>query len=184
MRRSSRRAPWSGQVGTPTTPRFGRRDLFADRLLGVTEFSHAHWFFGNLYEAVVKIPDRVAGSPASREFPRSAFGAGSPGRYYAPIAPINAPATIAALVAGWNHAPSRPWLLVAAASSMAGAAATVYLLRSVNRRLFFSPAPLSEMRRKPLLKRWYRVHALRLTASAAALAAVHHARIIRLGGSG
>ena len=158
----------------------GRRDFLADRILGVAEFSHAHWFFGNLYEVLVKIPHRVAAAEASRELPRSPFGAGSPGRYYAPIAPINAPAAIAALVAGWNHADSRPWLLVAAASSTTGAAATAYLLRSINPDLFFSPQPLSETRRNPLLKRWYRVHALRLAASAVALAAIHEARILRL----
>jgi len=157
----------------------GRRDFLADRILGVAEFSHAHWFFGNLYEVLVKIPHRVAAAEASRELPRSPFGAGSPGRYYAPIAPINAPAAIAALVAGWNHADSRPWLLVAAASSTTGAAATAYLLRSINPDLFFSPQPLSETRRNPLLKRWYRVHALRLAASAVALAAIHEARTLR-----
>ena len=158
----------------------GRRDFLADRILGVAEFSHAHWFFGNLYEVLVKIPHRVAAAEASRELPRSPFGAGSPGRYYAPIAPINAPAAIAALVAGWNHADSRPWLLVAAASSTTGAAATAYLLRSINPDLFFSPQPLSETRRNPLLKRWYRVHAVRLAASAVALAAIHEARTLRL----
>ena len=146
----------------------------------MAEFSHAHWFFGNLYEVLGKIPHRVASAEASRELPRSPFGAGSPGRYYAPIAPINAPAAIGALVAGWNHADSRPWLLVAAASSTTGAAATAYLLRSINPDLFFSPQPLSETRRNPLLKRWYRVHAVRLAASAVALAAIHEARTLRL----
>ncbi|WP_345448023.1 hypothetical protein [Arthrobacter gyeryongensis] len=161
-----------------------RRDVFADRLLGVAEFTHAHWFFGNLYEAIVKIPDRVAASAASSELPRTPFGAGSPGRYYAPVAPLSAPAAVAALVAGWKHSDSRPWLIAGAASSITGAAATAYLLRSVNPKLFFSPQPLDEAHRKPLLKRWYRVHALRLTASAIALAAIHHARTIRLRGNG
>ncbi|WP_306910202.1 hypothetical protein [Arthrobacter sp. B3I9] len=73
---------------------------------------------------------------------------------------------------------------MAAAASTTGAAATAYLLRSINPVLFFSPQPLSEMRRKPLLRRWYRVHALRLTASAIALAAIHQARTIRLRGRG
>ena len=39
-----------------------RRELITNRLLGIAEFSHAHWFFGNVYEALVKIPHRVAGS--------------------------------------------------------------------------------------------------------------------------
>jgi len=157
-----------------------RRDVFADWILSVAEFTHAHWFFGNLYEAIVKVPDRVASSEASRELPRTPFGAGSPGRYYAPIAPLSAPAAVAALVAGWKHSDNRAWLMVGAASSATGAAATAYLLRSVNPKLFFSPQPLDETQRKPLLKRWYRVHALRLTASAIALAAIHQARTIRL----
>jgi hypothetical protein len=161
-----------------------RRDVLADWLLGVAEFTHAHWFFGNLYEAVVKIPDRVAASAASRELPRTPFGAGSPGRYYAPIAPLSAPAAVAALVAGWKHSDNKAWLMVGAASSATGAVATAYLLRSVNPKLFFSPYPLEETRRRPLLKRWYRVHALRLTASAVALAAIHHARTIRLRSNG
>lgn len=158
----------------------GRRELIADRLLGIAEFSHAHWFFGNLYEVLVKIPHRVAASEASPELPRSPFGAGSPGRYYAPIAPISAPSAIAALVAGWKHYNSRGWLIVAVASSTTGAAATAYLLRFINPQLFFSPRPLSEMRRNPLLKRWYRIHAIRLAASAVALVAIHRARTIRL----
>lgn len=157
-----------------------RRDVFADRLLGVAEFTHAHWFFGNLYEAFVKIPDRVAASEASPGLPRTPFGAGSPGRYYAPIAPLSAPVAVAALISGWIHSDSRPWLIAGAVSSITGAAATAYLLRSINPKLFFSPQPLDEARRKPLLKRWYRVHALRLTASAVALAAIHQARMVRL----
>lgn len=156
-----------------------RRGVLTDRLLGGAEFSHAHWFFGNLYEALVKIPHRVASAEESPELSRSPFGAGSPGRYYAPIAPLNVPLAAAALLTGWNRSGSRPWLILAAAASAVGGAATAYLLRSVNPDLFFSPQPLSEMRRKALLKRWYRVHAVRLAASAVALAAIDHARTAR-----
>lgn len=159
-----------------------RRSVLTDGILAIAELSHAHWFFGNLYEALVRVPDRVAGAEASRRLPRSPFGPGSPGRYFAPVAPLVAPAAIAALAAGWKRTDSRPWLMVAAGSSAAGAAATAYLLRFVNARLFFSPQPLSEMRRKPLLQRWHRVHALRLAASAVALTAIHQARRIRSGG--
>lgn len=69
---------------------------------------------------------------------------------------------------------------MAAASSAVGAAAPAYVLRALNPRLFFSPEPLSEEERRPLLTRWYRVHAPRLTASAVALAAIRRARILRL----
>lgn len=157
-----------------------RRNALTDRLLDVAEFSHAHWFFGNLYELLAKVPHRVAASEASKELPRSPFGAGSPGRYYAPIAPINAPAALGALAAGWRDAGSRKWLIAAAASSVIGAAATAYVLRALNPRLFFGPEPLSEEEREPLLRRWYGIHAVRLAASAVALAAVHRARTVRL----
>ena len=160
----------------------GREALFT-RLLDVAELTHAHWFFGNLYEALVKVPTRVAASNPSPELPRSPLGAGSPGRYYAPVAPLNAPAAIGSLVAGWNHRRSRPWLLAAAISPASGAAVTAYVLRFLNPRLFFSPQPLSEDQRRPLLRRWYRIHTVRLITSAVALAALHRARTIRFSGS-
>ena len=155
-----------------------RRRAAADRLLRAAELTHAHWFFGNLYEGVAKIPHRVAGSAPSPELPRSPFGAGSPGRYYAPVAPLNVPVVIAATVTSWNRPRRRPWLVLAAASSVVGGAATAYLLRSVNPKLFFSPEPLDTELRTPLLATWYRVHAVRLAASAVSLAAIDHARTL------
>jgi len=157
-----------------------RRGVLAGRLMDVAEFTHAHWFFGNLYELLVKVPHRVAGAEASSELSRSPFGAGSPGRYYAPVAPLNAPAAIGALIVGWDRPSARVSLIVGAASSAAGAAATAYILRYLNPRLFFSPHPLPEDQRGPLLARWYRIHSLRLAASAVALAAFHHARTVAL----
>ncbi|MBD1541930.1 hypothetical protein G9E11_06635 [Arthrobacter sp. IA7] len=50
----------------------------------------------------------------------------------------------------------------------------------MNPALFFGPYPLSEMRRKPLLAKWYRINALRLAASAVALAAIDRARTASL----
>jgi hypothetical protein len=154
-----------------------RRRTLTDVSLAAAEFTHAHWFFGNLYEAVVKVPHRVAGSEASPDLRRSPLGSGSPGRYYAPLAPVSFPAVALALAAGWNRPGSRPWLATAAVASAVGGAATAYLLRSVNPALFFGPQPLSDMRRRPLLTRWYRVNALRLAASAIALAAIDRARM-------
>jgi len=157
-----------------------RRELVLDRLLGIAEFTHAHWFFGNVYETLVKIPDRVAGSEASTELSRRPFGTGSPGRYYVPLAPLNVPLAAASLLAGWNRPETRPWLTAAAVSSAAGGAATAYILRSLNPKLFFSPHPLDEADRKPLLARWYRVHTVRLAASAVAFAAIDRARTVAL----
>ncbi|MFP3461395.1 hypothetical protein R5O87_11135 [Arthrobacter globiformis] len=156
------------------------RSRLTEVSLAVAEFAHAHWFFGNLYEAVVKVPHRVAGSEDGPGLRRSPLGPGSPGRYYAPLAPATFPAVALALAAGWNRPGSRPWLVTAAAASATGGAVTAYLLRSVNPPLFFGPQPPSEMRRNPLLARWYRVNALRLAASAVALAAIDRARLAGL----
>jgi hypothetical protein len=41
----------------------------------------AHWFFGNLYEAIVHVPERLTPDDAL-------FTAGSPVRYYLPVAPV------------------------------------------------------------------------------------------------
>jgi len=73
--------------------------------------------------------------------------------------------------------------LAAAISSASGAAVTAYVLRSLNPRLFFSPQPLNEDQRRPLLKRWYRIHAIRLITSAVALGAIHRAQMIRVSSS-
>ena len=156
------------------------RTRLADGLLAGAEFTHAHWFFGNLYEALVKIPHRVASAEPTSELPRSPLGAGSPGRYYVPLAPLNLPMAAASLLAGWKQADRRSWLILATASSAAGAGATAYLLRSVNPKLFFGPRPLGEAEREPLLRRWYRLHAVRIATSAISLFAIDRAR--NLGG--
>lgn len=109
----------------------------------VAGFTHAHWFFGNLFEVLVKVPHRLAAAEASTKLSRSPFGAGG------------ARAGTTFLSPRLTH--PRP-----------------------NPKLFFGAHSLSEDERRPLLSRWYQVHAFRLTASAVALAAIHHARTIRL----
>ena len=43
-------------------------------VLTIAQVGYAHWFFGNLYEAVVRVPDRLA-----MEYdPQPPFAAGSP----------------------------------------------------------------------------------------------------------
>ena len=73
------------------------RGVLTDRLYGGAEFSHAHWFFGNLYGPLVKIPNRAASAEDSPGLSRPPFEAGSPGRYYAPIAPLNVPLAAATI---------------------------------------------------------------------------------------
>ncbi len=63
---------------------------------------HAHWFFGNLYEAIVLAPGwkSMAGTPV--QLGGGFLAPGSPVRYYIPATPATAVLTVAAGTAGWN----------------------------------------------------------------------------------
>ena len=145
------------------------RQWWVGRVLGVAEFAHAQWFFGNLYEAVVRVPDLLAEQPVTT----SPFGHGSPVRYYAAAVPGTFPAVLAAAVGSRRD---RASLLAAAACSVAGAGITGYLVRTVNRRLFFGAETLTPEERDDLLRTWYRLNSVRLAAIAAAWLATHSAR--------
>jgi hypothetical protein len=127
-------------------------------LLTLAQLGYAHWFFGNLYEAVVRVPDRLA---EDRPLP-SVLSSGSPLRYYLPGIPVVLGATLSALVAGWPSRYDRPWLGAAAASTLSGLILTVYLVRAVNLRLFVAGQNLSPGDQDRLLRIWYRVNAVRL----------------------
>ena len=74
-----------------------RRPVLAARLLDIAQLGYAHWLFGNIYEAVAKIPDRLADEAAGGEGGTSVLGPGSPVRYYAPVAPATLGSTAAAV---------------------------------------------------------------------------------------
>jgi hypothetical protein len=147
----------------------GRRRRAAAHLLGLVQFGHAAWLFGNLYEAIVKVPDRLAApdpghSGAQRVSP---LGPGSPVRYYAAAATAAFPPQLAAVLLGWDSPRSRRWLVTSAACSITAAAATGYLVRAVNLKLFFNAQPVNAHEREILLRTWYRVNAVRLVLTGA-----------------
>jgi hypothetical protein len=153
------------------------RDKRVATLLTIAQLGYAHWFFGNLYEAVVRVPDRLAkvtepGVDDRR--PASVLSPGSPVWYYVPGIPVVIAATLAALVAGWTSRNDRPWLGAAALFTLLGVVATAYLVRAVNVKLFVAGQPLTQADRDRLLRVWYRVNVLRLlTAGSAWLIAAH-----------
>lgn len=61
------------------------RHRVAVGLLALAQVGHAQWFLGNLYEAIVKVPDLLArhdaGSNRDGKGALSPFGPGSPVRY-------------------------------------------------------------------------------------------------------
>jgi len=61
----------------------------------IARFGQAYWLFGNLYEAVVDVPQLLADAHDQR--PPRVLGPGSPERYYAPVAPLTPAATAATL---------------------------------------------------------------------------------------
>ncbi|GAA4934966.1 hypothetical protein GCM10023224_14530 [Streptomonospora halophila] len=155
------------------------RHRAAAGLLRLARAGHAQWLFGNLYEAVVKVPDLLAeraGEPAEGAGcggggALTPLGPGSPVRYYAAAMPATTPAVLVAAAMGWDKPESRPWLAAAAVCSLSGSAASVYLVRAINLRLFFGDRALSTAERERLLRTWYRVNAFRMAAAGAALAA-------------
>ncbi|OZM72534.1 DUF1772 domain-containing protein [Amycolatopsis antarctica] len=143
------------------------------RLLTAARIGQAHWFFGNLYEAVVRLPDSLARADPK---PSSPFAKGSPVRYYLPAAPVTVAVTLAATVTGWDVPADRPRLATSAGATVTGALLTAYLVRAVNLRLFVAGPPVSEAERDALLRRWYRLNAVRLLAAGGALAVNRNSR--------
>jgi Domain of unknown function (DUF1772) len=154
------------------------------RLLTLAQLGRAHWFFGNLYEAVVRVPDHLAkpagSAEADPELPElpTLFGKGSPVRYFVPGLPLTFGATIGALVTGWKTPANRGWLVASTVSTVAGGLATAYLVTRVNPKLFGPGQPSTEEERAALLQTWYRFNAFRVAAAGAgmATAAVYSAR--------
>ncbi len=141
------------------------------RLLGIANVAYAHWFFGNLYEAVARIPDHF--SDKYKEGERddrlpTIISRGSPARYYVPGVPVVVGATLSIVLAGWKSRRDRPWLAALAVNAVSGLAVTVYLMRAVNLKLFVRGQRLASGDRQRLLNKWYRLNAFRLLAVGAA----------------
>jgi hypothetical protein len=148
-----------------------RRLHLTARLLSLAKLGYAHWLFGNIYEAVVKIPERIATEPT----PPSVLGAGSPVRYYAPGVPITLTTTAGALIAGWGIEGARRWLAMAAGCWISGLAITGYLVRRVNLKVMFAAKPPPKAERDALIEVWYRLNLVRIAAASAALFAAYRA---------
>lgn len=132
----------------------------------------AAWFFGNLYEGVVGVPQLLADARTQRA--SRLFGTGSPVRYYAPIAPVVIGATGVALVRSWWSGGDRRLIMVAAGSTTTAAALSAYLVRSVNLRLLTSDEPLSDRDRRRMILTWHSTNMVRLGALAVASASLSH----------
>jgi hypothetical protein len=157
------------------------RTRLTARLLDLAELALAQWLFGNVYEAVVKVPERLATPPSDAAGVgadrTSILGPGSPVRYYVPAAPVTAATLFGALIASRRTGTVTRWLTASAGCWIAGAALTAYLVVKVNLRLFFGAEAPPADERDTLLRRWHRVNVLRTAAVGGALVAAHRARL-------
>lgn len=130
----------------------------------LARLSHTQWFFVNLYEAVVRMPDRLAEQHDSPTRParRGPLGRGSPARYHVPAVPIVLGSALAAAATTTRRGPGQNAAVVAAASSMCATALSGYLIRTVNLRLFDDGPPIAEDERHRLVTRWHAVNRARL----------------------
>lgn len=145
------------------------RRRVAGALLTVARVGQAQAFFGNVYEAVVKVPDVFARNRALAG--RSPFRVGSPTLYYVPAGPIALAASVGALLTGRRD---RRWLAASTASSVAAGALTAYVVTQVNKPLLLDEE--TPIEREKLLRRWYRLNAVRIALSGTAWYAAERAR--------
>lgn len=122
--------------------------------------ANAHWFFGNLYEELVGVPRLVAASP-----PGGVLAAGSPARYFLPVAPAAVGSTVALAITEPNRA-----TVTAAACTVAGAALTGWLVRTVTVDLLAGRVPDAE--RDRVLGVWNRANRVRIVLVGAAAVAL------------
>ncbi len=133
-------------------------------MLVIAQFGYAQWFFGNLYECVVRVPNRLAEDGGLG----SVLSTGSPVLYYLPGVVLFVGATLAAVVVGWKSRMEFRGLTVLALTVMAGLIATAYLVWTVNLKLFITGHWVPPVERSRLLAMWYRVNAVRLVTTACA----------------
>jgi hypothetical protein len=145
---SSRRVPWAA----------------------VARLGQIHWFFGNLYEGIVDMPQLLANAQPNRA--PGLLSAGSPVRYYIPAAPLTLAATAATLINSWRSGGDRRAIIIAATSTASATALTAHLIRTVNLRLLQSKEPMSTAEYSRLVKTWHRGNLVRLLALAVAASSV------------
>lgn len=123
------------------------------RLRGAIRVGIAHWAFGNLYEEVVRMPERVAERPGPGG--GSPLGPGEPARYYLPAGPLT---VLAAVVDAGRTRQAAP--AVTAGALVAAAGIGGYLIRTVNVPLVSGTAAPDD--RAAMVRSWHRWNRVRL----------------------
>jgi hypothetical protein len=146
----------------------------AGLLANVARVGQAQAFFGNVYEAVVKVPHTFAHDRSLAGSARLRLG--SPTLYFVPSGPVTMAASVGALAAGGRD---RRWLGASTAATAAAGLLTAYVVTRVNTRLFQDEDAPSAEERDRLLRRWYRLNAVRTALVGTAWFASERARTAR-----
>jgi hypothetical protein len=133
------------------------------------QLGQAAWLIGNLYEGLVGMPQLLADARPTRS--PGLLTAGSPVRYYLPIAPLALGAHGVVLLQSWRTGGDRRLIAAAGTSTASALALSGYLIQTVNRPLISGTGRLSEVDEHRLVSTWHRVNAVRLMALAAATVA-------------
>lgn len=141
----------------------------AGALLTVARVGQAQAFFGNVYEAVVKVPDVFARNRVLAG--RSPFRVGSPTLYFVPAGPVTLAASVGALVTGGRN---RRWLAASTGATAAAGVLTAYVVSQVNKPLLLDEEPSD--RSAELLRRWHLLNAVRIALVGTAWYASERAR--------
>jgi hypothetical protein len=156
--------------------RSSSRRRVAGVLLNVARVGQAEAFFGNVYEAVVKVPHWFAHERSL--VGRQPLRFGDPTLYFVPAGPVALAASVGALVAGGAD---RRWLAASTAASTAAGLVTAYVVTQVNKRLFLDANAPSAEERDALLRNWYRLNAVRAALLGTAWFASERARQVMAG---
>jgi hypothetical protein len=136
----------------------------------------AAWFFGNLYEGLVGMPQLLADAGAAHD--RGLLNAGSPVRYFAPVAPLAVGASAFDLISRWrrNEDGDRSLVAVTGTTITIAVGISAYLIRVVNIALLTHHGPLPAARRRQLVRTWHRLNTVRLVCLAIAVAITERSR--------
>lgn len=139
------------------------------RLARAARLGQAAWFFGNLYERLVGMPQLLADTSATRG--RGLLSAGSPVRYFVPVAPLAVAANAVSLIGTWhnNEDGEGHRVAVAAAMTTASVGISAHLIRSINIPLLTDAAALTPTRRRQLVRTWHALNTVRLVCPAIAI---------------
>jgi hypothetical protein len=122
----------------------------------VARFARAAWFFGNVYEAAVGVPQLLAS--ANRQ--AGILATGSPVRYFVPVAPAAVGGTATVLFQSWRTGGDRRAIVAATATLGAALGLSAYLIGSINVPLL--RGKVGEDGHPRLISRWHRGNAVRL----------------------